>query len=217
MVMQRNRKRWEWIRPARGLWCAVALAPLWLLAVPAATAQVLDFEVMPAGLTLATLPGVTFTLDGWDVDPVVAAGQETTSGTNYLGARRLGAEAGETDLLLPEEVLTLEFDPPLASLSLVVVTTAGMPAGAIELYTPVGSTTNAGVPREILGSGDEVHPLSISATQPIERAELRSVSGVFAYHVDDLTLVPAPEPGTVSLLVAGVGFLALARRRRGAV
>lgn len=174
-----------------------------LLAGRSAPAVTIDFDKLAPGTVVTTLEGVTFTFNDPSFDLVVATGFATTSPDNYLGV-----DDGLDDLFLPGDVLGMSFDSPLAALSLAVVTSAGTPSGAFELYTPEGSVLNGATPDLLLGT-DEVYLLSVASAVPFSTAELRSDgAGLFSFNVDDV-VTELPEPTTTLLLVNGCVALVL--------
>lgn len=197
----------------RGSWLAGLALPLTLGFALAASAQTIHFDDLPGGQPVTSVSGIAFSHSDPQVDLVVASGEPSTSSPHFLGARQAaGASPHGQDLFLPGDVLILAFDPPTLMISLEVVATPATPTAAFELRTATGSVVS-GAPTGSAGN-DEVYSLTLSDSTLITWAEIRSTTGLFAYHIDDLQRTPAPEPASGACLIVGATALAWAERRR---
>lgn len=182
-----------------------------LTAALGAEAQTVDFESLSAGDVVTEIAGVRFSHDAPGVELVVGTGESTTSGTRYLAARQQGQTGTNAGLFLPGDVLALDFDTPVQVISLTVVSTAATPPGVFELRGSGHSAVSRDVPTQQVGA-DEAYTLTIWSAQPISVAELSSLDGLFAFHVDDVQVTPVPEPDGRWLLVAGTTLLLMFAR-----
>ena len=176
-----------------------------LLLAQVGAAETLDFESSATGETVDRIGSVSFSHGSPGVRLVATEGMGATSGRRYLGASHARGDA-----LLAGDAVELEFDQPVTFLSIAILATDLTPTGAFELDTPAGMATSAALPPVDLGS-DQVHSLALSSVEPFSTATIRSTSGVFAFHLDDLEFETVPEPA--NMLALGIGFLSLTTRR----
>jgi hypothetical protein len=176
--------------------------------------QVLDFEAVAAGATIASgaaLEGVTFTyaIDGFELKVVDAFA--ATSGTRSLG---LTAD----DSFLAGDAFTMGFDRVVHALGVHAIG-ADLLAGDFELRLPGGAKVANGTEPDLVLADGEAFFLGLVESDPgagFTSAELVSLAtggADFSWNADDVrTAVAAPEPGGGA--AAAIASLLWQTRRR---
>jgi hypothetical protein len=196
----------------KSLFLGVVLAASAQIGIPAganAAAATYDFEAQLGSSTPFSITnnGVTATFTS-PADPggfiVVPTFLSTLPGNTLADG-----PAGLSDI-----PLDIAFSEPIASISLLFALDTSDATIPLNLTTNSGGSTSAA--GSLQPSGLVEGSLSFSGTA-FTSIELSTTAPDFA--VDDITVTtsevtPTPEPGTWSLLVAGLGGLAAVRRRK---
>lgn len=189
------------------------------LAAAGPSAQTLDFESLATGTTIASgssVGGITFTysIGSPALSMMVASDFMTTSGTQYLGLN----DPGNFNQFVAGDGFTLTFANPVTAVGMYFVSGDPLLTGDIHLVTSAGTALNAAAVNFTLGDGGLVHYLGLVATNSFTSASIQfdpGAVGTFLYNIDDITTTVVPLPGSVWLLLSGLGVgLAALRKRR---
>jgi len=181
--------------------------------------QTVTFEANAAGDTFPSgtgTGGLTFvyTIAGPSTLQV-AKTFGTTSGVNYLGL-----DNPDTAFYLGDS-FTIDFNRTVRAVGLYVIAGSDAQAGDVELSAGGGSVFNSAV-ADVLVSDGQAFYLGLFESDPGLGFTSATVQMVFtpgaflAVTVDDITsaVTAVPEPETWALVVAGLGALALRRKRK---
>jgi PEP-CTERM motif-containing protein len=180
--------------------------------------QTLDFESVAAGTTFASGAGTgglafTYSIAGPSTLQVSSV-FGTTSGSNYLGL-----DNPDTAFYLGDS-FDITFSSALHAVGLYVITGSDAQAGDIQLSAAGGAVSNSATPDTLVSDGQAFY-LGLVESDPLGFTSV-TVSGLvsggafLAFTVDDITTSPVsaiPEPEGWAMLLAGLGLLALRRRR----
>lgn len=184
---------------------------------------IINFDSLAPGTIINSgdeIDGITFnysyaTGDLLRVTDTSEAGQETASGTQFLGTDF----AGNLNLIEDAEGFSLGFADPTIAIGLFFAAVETILDGDFELSTSEGSVSNSVADAIVLGDGfTTAHFVGLIGDNPFSSAQIRTCGsdsgcgGFFVYGVDDVRAVAVPEPATLSLFAAGL--LALIRLKR---
>ncbi|HEY2186997.1 MAG TPA: PEP-CTERM sorting domain-containing protein [Caldimonas sp.] len=184
--------------------------------------QTVNFDSLASGTTFASgtgTGGLTFTYAIAGPSTLeVSSTFGTTSGADYLGL-----DNPDTAFYLGDS-FTINFNRTVQAVGLYVIAGSDAQAGDMELSAGGGSTFNSASFDALVSDGQAFY-LGLVQSDPLLGFTTATVQMVFtpdaflAVTVDDITsavagIPPVLEPETWALLAAGLGALAL-RRKRG--
>ena len=184
--------------------------------------QTVDFDSVASGTTFASGTGTggltfSYSIPGYSIQ--VASTFGTTSGGNYLGL-----DNPDTAFYLGDS-FTIAFNRMVHAVGLYLITGGDTLAGDLELSVGAVSVFNSAASTPV--SDGQAFFLGLVESDPglgFTSATVRGIAapGAFvAFSADDITSAVAgvpvvPEPGSWALMLAGLGVLAGAARRRSA-
>jgi hypothetical protein len=187
-------------------------------------AQTVDFDSISAGTLFASgtgTGGLTFTYSIAGLSIQVADTFGTTSGSNYLGL-----DNPDTAFFLGDS-FSIDFNRTVHAVGLYVIAGRDAQAGDMRLSVASGSVSNSATADTLVSDGQAFY-LGLVESDAGLGFTSATVSGVFtpnaflAFTADDITVAgditvsPIPEPEVWSMMLAGLGLLALRRMRNPA-
>ena len=185
------------------------------------SSQTVNFESVAAGTTFPSGTGTggltfTYSIDGLSLQVSNQFG--TTSPLNYLGL-----DNPDTAFSLGDS-FTINFNQTVNAVGLYAITGSDAQAGDIKLSAGGGSVSNSAIRDRTVSDGQAFFlglvqtDLALGFTSAIVEG-IVSGNAFLAFTVDDITIAgdiavsQVPEPGVCSMMLAGLGLLALHRRR----
>lgn len=174
--------------------------------------QTLTFESQAPGSTITSgsiLGNITFnySIGGGGFDLQVESGNQTTSGTHYLGVTGDG-------VFLAGDSFTMVFAGPVNSVGLFVIGVDFFSAGDFSLSGGGQTALSLATPEQTLSDHGKVFFLGLTSNTGLSSVTLSSKVGAdFLWNVDDINTKsnsPVPEPGTLAMF-AGAGLMGLRR------
>ncbi len=168
-----------------------------------ATPEILDFDQLPAGTTIATesvTGGITFSYDFDGLPMQVTHLYATTSAPNFLGT-------GDGGMLHDGDDFTMSF-APAAAIGLFLITADPLLDGDITMAAGgITASLKAADVRATLPDGSKVYFLGIVDNDAaFSSAAVEALAGgFFLYNVDDIITAPATQPQRVAVGGAASG------------
>ena len=198
----------RWYRQSSGLAVAIALCALALIAPSTARAvTIIDFESEADGTALsAQIPGLSFS------NAIVLASGLSLNEFEFpprSGTRVASDDGGPMQIVFATPVSAASgFFTHSLSLQLMAFDAGGTQvAGAVSAFS-----------NNLLLSGDAGsfpnELITVSFASGFTRLVIVGAAGGASFVVDDLTLIPVPEPMTAALLLAGIALLGTLQRAR---
>ena len=185
-------------------------------------AQTVNFDSVAAGTTYASgtgTGGLTFTYSIAGPSTLqVSDSFGTTSGSNYLGL-----DNPDTAFYLGDS-FTIEFNRTVHSIGLYLIAGRDAQAGDMQLSVAGGSVFNSASPDMLVSDGQAFYlglvesDINLGFTSATVQMTF-TPNAFLAITADDITsavrgeVTTVPEPGTLGLMLAAIGMLALRRRR----
>lgn len=179
-------------------------------------ADIINFDSLAPGDTVASLNGVTFSSNIVGLDLIVTDIFDTTSGDNYLGVD----DSFGFDVFFPGDEITLDFAEAITELAVSFISTPLTPGGVFGIDVGMVTSMSGILPDSVLPDGGEVFQVMFSSMTPFMSATLFSLpvapDALYSFNIDDIdyTVAQIPLPGTFLLMGAGLAVLSTASKRR---